>query len=159
MNGTDDLLFSCRQVRARKTRGLSGSAPALFLRPFALFLFVRISGILLLRLTESSLGGFAMKYLALVLVSCGVAALTVASGAARAFDIQGQNASLQDGSSPQFFSPVDEFFNPDSPKASSLAMPYNGKSDSFSDFTSDYGNMIPIPGPGIDKPTPAWAYR
>lgn len=98
-----------------------------------------------------------MKYLALVLVSCSVAALAVTP--ARAFDIQGQSASLQDGSN-QFASPTDRFFNPDfDPKGSSLALPYNSKADTYSDFVSDYGNAIAIPAPGVDRPTPAWAFR
>ena len=97
-----------------------------------------------------------MKYIALV--TCAAAALFIASGPARAFDIEGQSASLQDGSN-QFADPVDQFFDPDAPKASSLAMPYNSKSDTYSDFVSEYGNMIPIPSPGIDRPAPAWAYR
>ena len=96
-----------------------------------------------------------MKYLGLVLVFCGVAALAVASSPARAFDIQGQSASLQDGT--QFASPVDQALNPDFAKGSSLALPYVSRSDSSS-FISDYGNMIAIPGPGIDKPAPAWAF-
>jgi hypothetical protein len=97
-----------------------------------------------------------MKYLGLVLVSCGVAALAVASSPARAFDIQGQSASLQDGGT-QFASPADQVLNPDFAKGSSLALPYVSRSDSSS-FISDYGNMIAIPGPGIDKPAPAWAF-
>jgi hypothetical protein len=109
------------------------------------------SGYLLLRLTESSFGGIVMKYLSLVLVLCGVSALTAAP--ARAFDIQGQNANLQDGVN-HFSSPADPFLNPDFTKGSSLALPYIGNSDSG--FISDYGNSIPIPGPGIDRAAPAW---
>ncbi len=41
-------------------------------------------------------------------------------------------------------------------KGSSLALPYIGKDDG--DFISDYGNAIAIPGPGIDRGAPAWAY-
>jgi hypothetical protein len=52
-------------------------------------------------------------------------------------------------------SPSSDFFT-DFTKGSSLAMPYVGKSES--DYVSDYGNAIPIPGPGIDRPSPAWAY-
>jgi len=94
-----------------------------------------------------------MRTLSLVLALCGVASL--ASAPAQAFDIQGENASLQDGSSP-FVSPSNQFMNIDGGKSSSLALPYIGSADS--DFVSDYGNAIAIPGPGIDKPTPAWAY-
>ena len=99
-----------------------------------------------------------MRYLALVLASCGVAAFAFAPGVARAFDIQGQNATLQDGVQP-FASPAEPFLDQDfTARGSSLALPYIGKGDS-SGFISDYGNMIPIPGPGIDRPAPAWAYR
>ena len=94
-----------------------------------------------------------MKYLSLVLVLCGVASLATAP--VRAFDIQGENATLQDGSTP-FVSPPNQFINSDYSKGSSLALPYIGSADS--DYISDYGNAIPIPGPGIDKPSPAWAY-
>src|SRR3990170_6497925 len=111
-----------------------------------------ITSYLLLRLTESSFGGIAMKYLGLVLILCGMASL--AATPARAFDIQGENASLQDGATP--FSPTDQFLNPDFTGGRSLALPYIGKSESG--FIPDYGNMIAIPGPGIDRPVPAWAY-
>jgi len=94
-----------------------------------------------------------MKYLSLILVLCGVASL--AATPARAFDIQGENASLQDGSTP-FVSPSNQFIGSDFSKGSSLALPYIGSSESS--FVSDYGNAIPIPGPGIDRPSPAWAY-
>ena len=90
-----------------------------------------------------------MKYLSLVLVLCGVASLAMAP--ARAFDIQGENASLQDGSTP-FISPPNQFINSDYSKGSSLALPYIGSADS--NYISDYGNSIPIPGPGIDRPSP-----
>ena len=92
-----------------------------------------------------------MKYLSLVLVLCGVASLAAAP--ARAFDIQGQNANLEDGVN-HFSSPADPFLNPDYTKGSSLALPYIGSSDSG--FIPDYGNSIPIPGPGIDRAVPAW---
>lgn len=107
----------------------------------------------MLRLTESSFGGIAMKYLSLVLVLCGMASLAAAP--ARAFDIQGQNANLQDGEN-HFASPAQQFLNPDFTTGSSLALPYVGKSDSGN--ISEYGNSIPIPGPGIDRAAPAWAY-
>lgn len=94
-----------------------------------------------------------MKYLSLVLVVCGMASL--AATQARAFDIQGENANLQDDSN-QFASPTNQFLTPDFTKGSSLALPFVGKSDSA--FMSDYGNSITIPGPGIDRAAPAWAY-
>jgi hypothetical protein len=94
-----------------------------------------------------------MKYLSLVLVVCGVASL--ATTPARAFDIEGENASLQDESNP-FVSPPNQFMGSDYTRGSSLALPYIGQSES--DYVSDYGNAIPIPGPGIDRPSPAWAY-
>ena len=93
-----------------------------------------------------------MKYLGLVLILCGMASLTARP--ARAFDIQGKDASLQDGATP--FSPTDQFLNPDFTGGRTLALPYLGKEDSG--YVSDYGNMIAIPGPGIDRPAPAWAY-
>ena len=97
-----------------------------------------------------------MKIASLVIILCGVASL--AAGPARAFDIQGEKANLEDGVTP-FSNPADQFANPDYTKgSSSLALPFVGKGDS-SEFISDYGNMIPIPGPGIDRPAPAWAYR
>jgi hypothetical protein len=108
-----------------------------------------------LRLKEEQLRGITMKYLSLILVLCGVTSL--AASPARAFDIEGEQATLQDGATP-FAAPADpdDFLNPDVGKAHSLALPYIGKADS--DYISDYGNAIPIPGPGIDRPSPAWAY-
>jgi hypothetical protein len=91
-----------------------------------------------------------MRYLALVLVLSGFAA----AAPARAFEIQGENATLEDGAS-QFAAPASPIFKPDFSEGSSLAMPYIGKTDS--QLISDYGNGISIPGPGIDKPAPAWA--
>ncbi len=96
-----------------------------------------------------------MKYFSLVLMLCGMASLAAAP--ARAFDIEGEKATL-DGVAP-FVAPSDpdDFLNPNlTSKGSSLALPYIGKADS--DYIADYGNAIPIPGPGIDRPTPAWAY-
>jgi hypothetical protein len=105
---------------------------------------------------DNCFGGLpAMKHLALVLVLCA-AGLAAAPRTAYAFDIEGQNASLQDGSS-HFASPSEQLFNPDYSKGSSLALPFIGNSDS-SMHISDYGNSIAIPGPGIDTPAPAWAY-
>jgi hypothetical protein len=112
----------------------------------------------LLRLTQSGFGGTAMKYLGLVFILCGMASL--AASPAGAFDIQGKNASVQDGSAgaTPFMSPADPLLDPDFSKGSSLALPYIGKNDSSTSI-SNYGNMITIPGPGVDKPAPIWAYR
>jgi hypothetical protein len=96
-----------------------------------------------------------MKYFVLALVLCGAAALT--TGAAGAFEIQGKDASLEDGATP-FTSPVDPYVTPDYTRGSSLAMPFVGKDDNSAGI-SQYGNMIPIPAPGIDRPVPAWAWR
>jgi hypothetical protein len=100
-----------------------------------------------------------MRYLSLILIACGMASLAAPS--AYAFDIQGENANLQDqdnsGVAP-FTAPVDPLTGaPDFTKGSSLALPYISNTDSG--FTSEYGNMIVIPGPGVDRPAPAWAYR
>jgi hypothetical protein len=100
-----------------------------------------------------------MKYLGLVVLVCGVASLAAAP--AGAFEIQGKNASLEDGGgAAPFSSPVDPYLGaPDFTKGSSLALPYLSNEDSSSSLVPSYGNMIVIPGPGIDKPAPAWAYR
>ena len=97
-----------------------------------------------------------MRYLALILVAGAVAAIA-APEPARAFDIQGQNATIPEGVQP-FSSPSSQFFDTGYSKGSSLALPYIGKADS-SAYISDYGNMIAIPAPGVDLPRPAWAYR
>ena len=94
-----------------------------------------------------------MKQLGLVLVLCGVAGLAAAPDRAYAFDIEGQNATLQDGAS-HYAAPTDMFFKPDYTKGSSLALPYIGQGDSG--HVSDYGNSILIPGPGVEAP--AWTY-
>jgi hypothetical protein len=91
-----------------------------------------------------------MKYLGLVLVLCGLAA----AAPARAFEVQGEKATLEDGTT-QFAPKGTQFLKPDYTQGSSLALPYIGETDSG--FISGYGNSIPIPGPGIDKPAPAWA--
>jgi hypothetical protein len=96
-----------------------------------------------------------MRYIVLALVLCGAAGL--AAGPAGAFEIQGKDASLEDGGAP-FTSPADALITPDYTQGSSLALPYVGKDDSAASVSS-YGNMIPIPGPGIDRPAPAWAWR
>ncbi len=102
-----------------------------------------------------------MKYLGLVVILCATAGLS--AGPASAFDIQGENASLENEagarqSGAQFSSPVDQFLTPDYTQGSSLALPYIGNNDS-STFISDYGNMIAIPSPGVDRPAPIWSYR
>ena len=88
-----------------------------------------------------------MKYLGFAAVLCALAALP-----AQAFEIQGENATLE--GSAQFASP-NPFLPPDLSKGSSLALPYIGKTDS--EFITDYGNAISIPAPGVDRPAPAWA--
>jgi hypothetical protein len=92
-----------------------------------------------------------MRSVGLVLVLCGAAALIGTPGLARAFETQGSGDPI-DGQSllatPQPFA--------QDLKAHSLAMPLSGKSDGGG-FVSSYGNSIPIPGPGIDTPAPAWA--
>jgi hypothetical protein len=95
-----------------------------------------------------------MRNLGLVLVLCGAAGLAFAPVSANAFEIQGEGQNTPKsvaeflGLSPTYTLPQFE--------GSSLAMPYNGSVDSS--FMSDYGNAIAIPAPGIDRPTPAWAY-
>ncbi len=93
-----------------------------------------------------------MKYLGLVLVLCGLAAATPA----RAFEVQGEKATLEDGTT-QFAPQGTQFLKPDYTQGSSLALPYIGQTDSG--FISDYGNSISIPAPGVDKPAPAWALQ
>jgi hypothetical protein len=77
----------------------------------------------------------------------------LAAAPAQAFDIQGEQASLEPGEA-QFTAPS-PFLTPDLSRGSSLALPYIGKADS--EFITDYGNAISIPAPGVDKPAPAWA--
>jgi hypothetical protein len=89
-----------------------------------------------------------MKYLGFAAVLCALASLP-----AQAFEIQGEQASLEDAGA-GFTSP-NPFLTPDLSKGSSLALPYIGKTDS--EFITDYGNAISIPAPGVDKPAPAWA--
>ena len=93
-----------------------------------------------------------MKYLSLVLALCGAAALL--PGSAYAFDVEGENASLQDGAS-HFAGATDQLLTPDYTKGNSLALPMVGQSDSSASIPQ-YGNSIPIPGPGVDAP--AWTY-
>ena len=94
-----------------------------------------------------------MKRLGLVLVLCGAA--FALPGSAGAFEIQGGQPDRPDVAS-QFAQPQSMFISPDF-KGHSLAMPYSSSGNTDSPFVSDYGNAIPIPGPGIDSPAPAWA--
>jgi hypothetical protein len=96
-----------------------------------------------------------MKHLGLVLVLCGAAGLAAAPNSAGAFEIQGENATLPEGAS-EFNNLNPTMLTPDMFKGNSLAMPFIGNGDG-SGHVSDYGNAIPIPGPGIDQPAPAWA--
>jgi len=96
-----------------------------------------------------------MRYLALALILCGFAA----AAPARAFEIQGDKATLEDGTS-QFAASTNPLMSPllkpDYSQGHSLALPYIGTTDSEF-FYSDYGNAISIPAPGVDTPAPAWA--
>ena len=98
-----------------------------------------------------------MKYLVLIFATCAVAAIATPDRA-RAFDIQGQNATITEGVQPFSSSLANQGIDWTAPQGSSLAMPFIGKSDT-STFVSDYGNSITIPGPGVDRAAPVWAYR
>ena len=95
-----------------------------------------------------------MRNLGLVLVLCGAAGLAFAPVGANAFEIQGQDQKIPKsaaeylGLSPTYTLPKFDGY--------SLAMPYNSSSEEGG-YVSDYGNAISIPGPGIDRPVPAWA--
>jgi len=97
-----------------------------------------------------------MKTLRLVLVLCGAIGLALLPARVSAFEIQGEDAELPKsaaeyhGLNPTYSLPRFE--------GSSLAMPYSS-TDSLEGHVSDYGNSIPIPGPGVDQPAPAWALR
>ena len=94
-----------------------------------------------------------MRYLVLALVLCGFAA----AAPARAFEIQGEKATLEDNTnSNQFAAPASPLLKPDYSQGHSLALPYIGTTDSEF-FFSDYGNGISIPAPGVDRAAPAWA--
>jgi hypothetical protein len=100
-----------------------------------------------------------MKNLGLVLVLCGAAGLALLPTCADAFEIQGEGDRLSSDTAAAFES-LNQNYVPQEFNGQSLAMPYDNKSSSFgSGFVSDYGNSIPIPGPGIDQPAPAWAYH
>jgi hypothetical protein len=102
---------------------------------------------------EQLRGNLQMKHLGLVLTLCGAAALLPRS--ANAFDVEGENASLQDGSSHFAGGPTDPLLVPDYTQGNSLSLPLIGKGDS-SAAIPQYGNSIPIPGPGVDAPF--WTY-
>ena len=92
-----------------------------------------------------------MKILGLVSLLFA-AALMGAPGVARAFETEATNGDMIDGRT--LLAP--QSLATDS-SAHSLAMPLSEKSDGGSGFVGSYGNSIPIPGPGIDLPAPAWA--
>jgi hypothetical protein len=96
-----------------------------------------------------------MKSLGLVLVLCGAAGLALAPVGASAFEIQGEGEDIPE-SAAEFHGLNPAYVLPEF-KGSSLAMPFNSQAESG--HVSDYGNAIPIPGPGVDQPAPAWAYR
>jgi hypothetical protein len=93
-----------------------------------------------------------MKHLPLVLAFGAAAGLAVAP--AYAFDIEGQNASLE-GATTHFSSPVEDFITSNG-GARSLAMPLTSSADSSNSHISEYGNSISIPGPAYEAP--AWSY-
>ena len=95
-----------------------------------------------------------MKYLGLVLALCGAAGLALAPVAATAFEIQGEGQDLPGGATE--FQGMAPIYSLPEFQGSSLAMPFNSNGDDGG-HVSDYGNSIPIPGPGIDQPSPAWA--
>jgi hypothetical protein len=95
-----------------------------------------------------------MKHLGLVLALCGAAGLALAPVSATAFEIQGENQDMPE-SAAEFHGLGPVYAMPEF-QGSSLAMPFNN-SGGNSGHVSDYGNAIPIPGPGIDQPSPAWA--
>jgi len=91
----------------------------------------------------------------LVLPLCVAAGFVLLPYGAHAFEVYGEDASIE-GAAP--FSGLNQGYVPPEFKGSSLAMPYISKGDSSGEHVSDYGNAIPIPGPGISLPSPAWAY-
>jgi hypothetical protein len=95
-----------------------------------------------------------MKFLVLPLSL--VAGLILLPCAVQAFEVYGEDASLADGGAP--FSGLNQGYVMPEFKGSSLAMPYISKDSGYGGHVSDYGNSIPIPGPGISLPSPAWAY-
>lgn len=93
-----------------------------------------------------------MRYVGSILVLCAAAALAGVPNAADAFELQGTRGP---SSATSLAIPPQSFLG-DS-KGYSLTMPLTGAAES-SEYVSSYGNSIPIPGPGIDAPAPAWAY-
>ena len=93
-----------------------------------------------------------MENVRLVLALCGAAAL-FGMGTANAFETQGEGDPINGAA---LLAPPQSLLS--DAKTHSLALPLSSKSDSGGDpFVSSYGNAIPIPGPGIDQPVPAWA--
>ncbi|MGH6864739.1 MAG: hypothetical protein ACREDO_00810 [Methyloceanibacter sp.] len=95
-----------------------------------------------------------MRHLGLVLVLWAVG-LAYVPDSVQAFEIQGEDAKLPQTPA-EFHGLGKDLPQPDF-NGSSLAMPFSGDGDGGQ--ISDYGNSIPIPGPGIDAPAPAWSYR
>ncbi len=96
-----------------------------------------------------------MKYLGFVLALCGAAGLALAPVGRDCIrdSRRGPGSCLASAAEFQGMAPIyalPEF------QGSSLAMPFNSNGGD-SGHVSDYGNSIPIPGPGIDQPSPAWA--
>jgi hypothetical protein len=78
----------------------------------------------------------------------------LAAAPAYAFDIEGQNSSLE-GATPHFSSPMQDFITSNG-GARSLAMPLTSSADSSDTHISEYGNSIAIPGPAYQAP--AWSF-
>ncbi len=97
-----------------------------------------------------------MKTLRLGLVLCGTIGLALLPGRVSAFEIQGEDAELPKSAAE--YHGLEPTYSLPQFEGSSLAMPFNS-SDSLEGFVSDYGNAIPIPAPGVDRPAPAWAIR
>lgn len=94
-----------------------------------------------------------MKFLVLPLSLA--AGLVLLPGVSQAFEVYGEDANLSDGAAP--FTGLNQGYVMPEFNGSSLAMPYISKDGGYSGHVSDYGNSIPIPGPGISLPSPAWA--
>ena len=84
---------------------------------------------------------------------CVAAGLVLLPFGAHAFEVFGEDASTEGGAP---FAGLNQGYVLPEFKGYSLAMPYSSK-DSDGAHISNYGNDIPIPGPGISLPTPAWA--
>lgn len=94
-----------------------------------------------------------MKHLGLAVALCGAMGLA-AAGEARAFEIQGGGDNIPTAAP---FAEFNQGYVNQEFTGHSLAMPYSSKVDDLG-HVSSYGNAIPIPGPGISMPAPAWAY-